>query len=74
VAEFVLGSLRVSVLQKEVKHVQLSVLPPDGQVRVTAPSHLSLESIRLYTLSSQIASFWSEKVTLFGASGTCCDW
>ena len=33
-----LGDLRVAVVRKEIKNLHLSVLPPEGRVRIAAPS------------------------------------
>lgn len=46
-----LGELRAEVTRKAIKHVHLSVLPPAGRVRVAAPEHLPLETIRLFVIS-----------------------
>lgn len=36
------------VIKKDIKNLHLSVLPPNGSVRVSAPERLSDESIRLF--------------------------
>lgn len=46
-----LGALQVEVVRKDIKHVHLAVYPPDGQVRISAPSHMALETIRLYAIT-----------------------
>lgn len=46
-----LGDLRVEVIHKAVRHLHLAVLPPQGKVRVTAPMHMKLETIRVFTVS-----------------------
>lgn len=46
-----LGELQVEVIRKAIKHVHLSVLPPRGKVRVTAPQNTRLETIRLFVVS-----------------------
>ena len=46
-----LGDLNVMVTRKEIKNVHLSVYPPDGRVRVSAPSRMSLDRIRVFTIS-----------------------
>jgi predicted metal-dependent hydrolase len=48
------GNLRAEVTRKAVKHVHLSVLPPAGKVRVTAPQSMPLDTIRLF-LASKLA-------------------
>lgn len=37
----------VEVQQKRIKNLHLSVYPPDGRVRVSAPAYMSPESVRL---------------------------
>lgn len=46
-----LGELHAEVIRKAIKHVHLSVLPPAGKVRVAAPQHMPLETIRLFVVS-----------------------
>jgi predicted metal-dependent hydrolase len=38
-------------VKKEIKNVHLSVYPPSGQVRISAPRGMSLETIRLFAIS-----------------------
>lgn len=42
-----IGVLDVKVLKKQIKHLHISVLPPEGKVRVSAPDHMSDEIIRM---------------------------
>ena len=51
VKEIPLGEFQAQVVGKNIKHVHLSVHPPDGQVRISAPLGMPLEAIRLYALS-----------------------
>ena len=46
-----LGDLEVEVVQKKIKNTHLSVHPPAGRVRISAPKDLDLETIRLYAIS-----------------------
>lgn len=46
-----LGALRAEVVRKPIKHVHLAVYPPDGRVRISAPTGMALDTIRLYALS-----------------------
>ena len=46
-----LGDIVVDVIQKDIKNVHLSVYPPTGTVRISAPSHMSLETIRVFAIS-----------------------
>lgn len=53
-----LCDIKIHVVQKDVKNVHLTVLPPRGLVRITAPLYMDLESIRLFAIS-QLA--WIKK-------------
>lgn len=46
-----LGDMTVDVLQKDIKNVHLSVYPPTGAVRISAPSSMKLDTIRVYAIS-----------------------
>ncbi len=46
-----LGDIMVDVELKEIKNVHLSVYPPTGRVRISAPSHMSLDRIRVFAIS-----------------------
>jgi predicted metal-dependent hydrolase len=46
-----LGSLTVDVVKKDIKNVHLSVCPPEGKVRISAPLRMSSENIRLFAIS-----------------------
>jgi len=43
------GSIDVEVIFKDIKNVHLSVHPPQGRVTVSAPHHIDLESVKIYT-------------------------
>jgi predicted metal-dependent hydrolase len=47
----ILGDIKIELIQKGIKNVHLSILPPHGNVRIAAPLHLSEETIRLYAIS-----------------------
>ena len=49
--ELQLGSMAVEVILKDIKHIHLSVYPPEGKVRVAAPLHMELDTIRVYAVS-----------------------
>lgn len=51
VAQIELGDTTVDVVQKNIKNVHLSVYPPTGRVRISAPSYMNMESIRLFAIS-----------------------
>ena len=46
-----LGELRAVVVRKNIKHVHLSVYPPDGQVKISAPLNMALDTIRVYAIT-----------------------
>lgn len=46
-----LGDIAVDVALKKVKNVHLSVYPPHGAVRISAPEHMSLETVRVFAIS-----------------------
>lgn len=46
-----LGKTTLDVLRKDIKNVHLSVYPPAGKVRISAPSRMSLATIRLFAIS-----------------------
>jgi predicted metal-dependent hydrolase len=45
------GGLSVDVVFKDIKNVHLSVHPPTGRVRISAPAHMKLDTIRVYAIS-----------------------
>ena len=46
-----LGEVAVEVVKKDIKNVHLSVYPPTGRVRISAPTRMSLETIRVFAIS-----------------------
>lgn len=46
-----LGSLKVEVVQKDIKNIHLSVYPPDGRVKIAAPERMDLETVRMFAIS-----------------------
>jgi predicted metal-dependent hydrolase len=46
-----LGEITIQVIRKDIKNVHLSVHPPDGRVRLVAPSETRLEVARAYAIS-----------------------
>ena len=46
-----LGEIVVEVLRKDVRNIHLSVYPPAGRVRISAPARLSLDTIRVFAIS-----------------------
>lgn len=45
------GGVEVEVLRKDIKNLNLSVRPPDGDVRVSAPRHMDDDAVRLALVS-----------------------
>ena len=46
-----LGNITVDVVQKNIKNIHLSVYPPTGRVRISAPDRLDLDTIRVFIIS-----------------------
>lgn len=49
--KFKLGHMSVEVIRKDIKNVHLSVYPPHGRIRVAAPRHMKLDTIRVFTVA-----------------------
>jgi predicted metal-dependent hydrolase len=46
-----IGDIPVSVVRKNIKNVHLSVYPPMGNVRISAPLRMNLDTIRVFVIS-----------------------
>ena len=46
-----LGNITVDVVQKNIKNIHLSVYPPTGRVRISAPNRMNLATIRVFVIS-----------------------
>jgi predicted metal-dependent hydrolase len=46
-----LGEIAVEVVLKDIKNLHLSVYPPAGRVRISAPSRMNLDAIRVFAIS-----------------------
>ena len=46
-----LGDIAVDVVLKDIKNVHLSVYPPTGRVRISAPKRMSIDTIRVFAIS-----------------------
>lgn len=46
-----LGEITVDLTLKDIKNVHLSVHPPTGRVRISAPKRMSLDTIRVFAIS-----------------------
>ena len=51
VTQLQLGEIAVEVILKDIKNIHLSVYPPAGKVRISAPSRMTLETIRVFAIS-----------------------
>ena len=51
VSQIQLGDIAVDVVLKDIKNVHLSVYPPTGRVRISAPKRMSLDTIRVFAIS-----------------------
>ena len=46
-----LGEISIDVVFKNIKNVHLSVNPPTGQVRISAPFRMDMDTVRLFALA-----------------------
>ncbi|WP_313218167.1 SprT family zinc-dependent metalloprotease [Stenotrophomonas sp.] len=46
-----LGAIEADVVFKDIRNVHLTVLPPKGRVRISAPRHMALDTVRVFALS-----------------------
>ncbi|WP_258191988.1 M48 family metallopeptidase [Nitrosomonas nitrosa] len=46
-----LNELDIEIVQKNIKHVHLSVYPPDGKVKVSAPLSMAPDTLRVFVIS-----------------------
>ena len=46
-----LGTIAIAVEQKNIKNIHLSVYPPLGKVKISAPQRMNLDTIRVFALS-----------------------
>jgi predicted metal-dependent hydrolase len=46
-----LGGIKVEVSFKDIKNVHLSVYPPNGRVRISAPKRMSRDRLRIFAIS-----------------------
>ena len=46
-----IGEIAVEVIRKDIKNVHLSVYPPTGRVRISAPLRMNLDTIRVFAIS-----------------------
>ncbi len=48
---FHLGEIKVDVVFKDIKNVHLSVYPPSGRVRISAPLRMNLDTVRVFAIA-----------------------
>lgn len=46
-----IGDVSVDLVLKDIKNIHLSVYPPTGRVRISAPMHMSLDTIRVFAIA-----------------------
>jgi predicted metal-dependent hydrolase len=46
--QILVANIPVEVVKKNIKNLHLSVLPPDGKVRVSAPETVSDDAIAMF--------------------------
>ncbi|MBA4382721.1 MAG: metal-dependent hydrolase [Sideroxydans sp.] len=51
VTQISLGGIAVDVVQKEIKNIHLSVYPPNGRVRISAPMRMDIDTIRVFAIA-----------------------
>lgn len=51
VEQIKIAGIEVDVIFKNIKNIHLSVYPPTGRVRISAPERMDLDTIRLYAIS-----------------------
>ncbi len=51
VSKIELGEIAVEVVKKDIKNIHLSVYPPAGRVRISAPLRMNLDTIRIFAIS-----------------------
>jgi predicted metal-dependent hydrolase len=49
--QLTLGDIRIEVEYKQVKNIRLTVYPPEGKVRISAPLSANLETVRNFAAS-----------------------
>lgn len=50
-AKIEINGLEIEVVYKPIKNLHLSVYPPDGRVKISAPLLMNLEKVRLFTVT-----------------------
>lgn len=42
----VIGGLHVDIIRKDIKNLHISIMPPNGRVRVAIPAHINDDRVR----------------------------
>ena len=51
VTQINLGEIAVDVVKKDIKNIHLSVYPPTGRVRISAPLRMDIDTIRVFAIN-----------------------
>ena len=51
ITQIKLGGIALDVIKKDIKNLHLSVYPPTGKVRISAPLHMKTDTIRVFAIS-----------------------
>lgn len=51
VMQLELGGVSIDVVRKDIKNLHLSVHPPSGRVRISAPARMDMDAIRVFAIS-----------------------
>ena len=51
VTQLKLGDIAVDVVLKDIKNVHLSIYPPTGRARISAPARMNIDTIRVFAIS-----------------------
>ena len=54
VTQIRLGGIVLEVIKKDIKNVHLSVYPPSGKARISAPLRMNTDTIRVYAISNSV--------------------
>ena len=46
-----LAAINIDVVHKDIKNMHLSVYPPSGRVRISAPLHMDIDTIRVFAIT-----------------------
>lgn len=46
-----LGEIAIDVVRKDIKNIHLSVYPPAGRVRISAPKRMTIDNIRVFAIT-----------------------